>query len=88
LASRTAKRRVAGASATVLLNESLKKRHVTNLAQQCDARRQVVGVDSCALSDVNAYGCQSAEQGEFISPAKTERKRIRPTQKCNEKSRN
>jgi hypothetical protein len=34
LASRTAERRVAGASATGLLNESLKKRHVTNLAQQ------------------------------------------------------
>jgi hypothetical protein len=59
-----------------LPNESLKE---TSRHQPCatsDARRQVVDVSSCALSDVNAYGCQSEEQGEFISPAKTERKRI------------
>jgi hypothetical protein len=67
---------VAGASQAFLLNELLKG---TSRHQPCATKRRlttVVDVSSCALSDVNAYGCQSEEQGEFISPTKTERKRI------------
>jgi hypothetical protein len=69
-AERRVDRRISGISAERIVERSVTSQPCTT----CATPTTVVDVSSCALSDVNAYGCQRMEQGKSISEARTKRK--------------